>query len=185
MPSPQRIQRPAAVAVISPVVGPEPVKLRLKFRVPPSLATILCVSGRGMIPPLAVPYNRPREPTRARLARGILGWHWLARGGGKHNTLPLRKIPLPLLFEHREFPDLLGARLHALNHTRTEQVSLHRVDGGARRKLARHLEKLPPLRIENYTTEINLRARDWMADVGRLLSRGYVLTIDYGTYQIN
>jgi SAM-dependent MidA family methyltransferase len=37
---------------------------------------------------------------------------------------------------------------------------------------------LPPL--EGYTTEINLRARAWMAEVGHALECGYVLTIDYG-----
>jgi len=34
--------------------------------------------------------------------------------------------------------------------------------------------------IEGYMTEINLRARSWIADVARAMSRGYVLTIDYG-----
>jgi SAM-dependent MidA family methyltransferase len=34
--------------------------------------------------------------------------------------------------------------------------------------------------VEGYSTEINLRARDWMKDVGNALKRGYVLTIDYG-----
>ena len=34
--------------------------------------------------------------------------------------------------------------------------------------------------IEGYTTEINLRAREWIREVGRALNRGYVLTIDYG-----
>jgi SAM-dependent MidA family methyltransferase len=34
--------------------------------------------------------------------------------------------------------------------------------------------------IEDYTTEINLRARQWIGEVGRAMSRGYVLTIDYG-----
>jgi SAM-dependent MidA family methyltransferase len=34
--------------------------------------------------------------------------------------------------------------------------------------------------IEDYTTEINLRARHWIREVGQAMSRGYVLTIDYG-----
>jgi SAM-dependent MidA family methyltransferase len=34
--------------------------------------------------------------------------------------------------------------------------------------------------IERYTTEINLRAREWIGDVAHALRRGYVLTIDYG-----
>jgi len=34
--------------------------------------------------------------------------------------------------------------------------------------------------IEDYSTEINLRARDWIGDVGQAMHRGYVLTIDYG-----
>jgi SAM-dependent MidA family methyltransferase len=34
--------------------------------------------------------------------------------------------------------------------------------------------------IEGYTTEINQRARDWISRVAGVMSRGYVLTIDYG-----
>ena len=34
--------------------------------------------------------------------------------------------------------------------------------------------------IEGYTTEVNLRARDWMGRAGRTLGRGYLLVIDYG-----
>jgi SAM-dependent MidA family methyltransferase len=33
---------------------------------------------------------------------------------------------------------------------------------------------------EGYRTEINLRIRDWIAEVSSILSRGFVLTIDYG-----
>jgi SAM-dependent MidA family methyltransferase len=40
---------------------------------------------------------------------------------------------------------------------------------------ARHIPS-----IEGYSTEINLRALDWMAGIGRIFERGYVLTIDYG-----
>jgi len=42
------------------------------------------------------------------------------------------------------------------------------------------IKALPLPTIEGYVTEINLRARDWIAEVGRALHRGYVLTIDYG-----
>ena len=42
------------------------------------------------------------------------------------------------------------------------------------------INALPLPTIEGYVTEINLRARDWIAEVGRALHRGYVLTIDYG-----
>ncbi len=34
--------------------------------------------------------------------------------------------------------------------------------------------------VEGYITEINLRARRWIGEVGHALRRGYVLTIDYG-----
>ena len=47
-------------------------------------------------------------------------------------------------------------------------------------ELKQAVQALPLLPIEGYTTEINLRARQWMAQVGRVLSRGYVVTIDYG-----
>jgi SAM-dependent MidA family methyltransferase len=42
------------------------------------------------------------------------------------------------------------------------------------------IEALSLPAIEGYTTEINLRARHWMDEVGHALHRGYVLTIDYG-----
>ncbi len=47
-------------------------------------------------------------------------------------------------------------------------------------ELARAIETLPLPAIERYTTEINLRARQWIAEVAHALDRGYVLTIDYG-----
>jgi SAM-dependent MidA family methyltransferase len=34
--------------------------------------------------------------------------------------------------------------------------------------------------VEDYSTEINMRAIDWMEGVARIFERGYVLTIDYG-----
>ena len=40
-------------------------------------------------------------------------------------------------------------------------------------------DRLPRL-PEDYRSEINLRALDWLEDVARRLERGYVLTIDYG-----
>jgi SAM-dependent MidA family methyltransferase len=42
------------------------------------------------------------------------------------------------------------------------------------------IAKLPLPSIEGYTTEIHLRARHWMHQIGQTLKRGYVLTIDYG-----
>ncbi len=47
-------------------------------------------------------------------------------------------------------------------------------------ELARAIEALPLPTIERYTTEINLRALHWIAEVANSLERGYVLTIDYG-----
>lgn len=46
--------------------------------------------------------------------------------------------------------------------------------------LARAIDTMSLPTIEGYTTEINLRARDWIGEVGHALKRGYVLTIDYG-----
>jgi len=47
-------------------------------------------------------------------------------------------------------------------------------------ELARAIEALALPAIEGYSTEINLRARGWIAEVGAAMTRGYVLTIDYG-----
>ncbi len=45
-------------------------------------------------------------------------------------------------------------------------------------KLAVAERRIPE--AEGYTTEIALRARDWMEKVAQAMQRGYVLTIDYG-----
>jgi len=47
-------------------------------------------------------------------------------------------------------------------------------------ELAGAIDALSLPAVEGYATEINLRARHWMGEVGRALNRGYVLTIDYG-----
>lgn len=47
-------------------------------------------------------------------------------------------------------------------------------------ELADAIAALPLPAVEGYVTEINLRARRWIAEVGQALQRGYVLTIDYG-----
>ena len=45
-------------------------------------------------------------------------------------------------------------------------------------KLAVAERKIPEM--EGYTTEIGLRARDWMEKVAQAMHRGYVVTVDYG-----
>jgi len=47
-------------------------------------------------------------------------------------------------------------------------------------KLADHLKKLPHITIENYTTEINLDALDWIDSLAARLESGYALITDYG-----
>ncbi|HUB67150.1 MAG TPA: SAM-dependent methyltransferase [Candidatus Methylacidiphilales bacterium] len=48
------------------------------------------------------------------------------------------------------------------------------------KELLQAISGLPLPNIEGYTTEVNLRARCWMRDLGATLERGYVLTLDYG-----
>jgi SAM-dependent MidA family methyltransferase len=33
---------------------------------------------------------------------------------------------------------------------------------------------------KGYTTEVNLRTRDWLREINEILGRGFILTIDYG-----
>jgi len=47
-------------------------------------------------------------------------------------------------------------------------------------RLQEALKGLPTHLMEGYTTEVNLRALDWMTDVAQRLTRGTVITIDYG-----
>jgi SAM-dependent MidA family methyltransferase len=42
------------------------------------------------------------------------------------------------------------------------------------------IETLPLPPIEDYATEVNLRAQSWIGEVARAMKRGYVVTIDYG-----
>jgi SAM-dependent MidA family methyltransferase len=46
--------------------------------------------------------------------------------------------------------------------------------------LAGYLERLGIVLEPGWRVEINLRALDWIRDVGRRLSRGFVILIDYG-----
>jgi SAM-dependent MidA family methyltransferase len=47
-------------------------------------------------------------------------------------------------------------------------------------RLAESLRGLPVHLMKGYTTEVNLRALDWLENIAARLERGYVLTIDYG-----
>ncbi|MEI6789159.1 MAG: SAM-dependent methyltransferase [bacterium] len=47
-------------------------------------------------------------------------------------------------------------------------------------RLAERLEGLPAHLMEGYTTEINIRATDWIRGIARRLDQGYVVTVDYG-----
>jgi SAM-dependent MidA family methyltransferase len=47
-------------------------------------------------------------------------------------------------------------------------------------RLAEYLRDLPVHLMEGYTTEVNLRALDWLETIAHRLKRGFVLTIDYG-----
>jgi SAM-dependent MidA family methyltransferase len=48
------------------------------------------------------------------------------------------------------------------------------------KKLREHLKKLPADPGENYTTEVNLDALEWMETLSSRLAAGYVLIADYG-----
>lgn len=47
-------------------------------------------------------------------------------------------------------------------------------------KLRQHLEKVPRPGDALYETEVNLVALDWIEDVARKITRGFVLAVDYG-----
>ena len=47
-------------------------------------------------------------------------------------------------------------------------------------ELRRNLEAIPRDLPEGYETEVNLAALDWMDELAPKLTRGYVLTVDYG-----
>jgi SAM-dependent MidA family methyltransferase len=47
-------------------------------------------------------------------------------------------------------------------------------------KLRRHLEKVPRSGAGLYETEVNLAGLEWIESVSQKLTRGFVLTVDYG-----
>jgi SAM-dependent MidA family methyltransferase len=62
-----------------------------------------------------------------------------------------------------------------------DDEGLHWIDGPIHDdELSKAIDNLALIPGEGYTTEINLRARQWMGELGRAMARGYVLTIDYG-----
>jgi SAM-dependent MidA family methyltransferase len=62
-----------------------------------------------------------------------------------------------------------------------DDEGLHWIDGPIHDdELSKAIDNLALIPGEGYTTEINLRARQWMGELGRAIARGYVLTIDYG-----
>jgi SAM-dependent MidA family methyltransferase len=46
--------------------------------------------------------------------------------------------------------------------------------------LRRHVEKLPQSLPDDYQTEVNLAASDWIKQISEKLVRGYLLAVDYG-----
>ena len=93
------------------------------------------------------------------------------------------------VFFSNEFFDALPVRLvRRKDNSWTElHAALFRGDGFALvekkiddGRLSEAVDELELPTAEGYTTEINLRARDWMESAGRILQRGYVVTIDYG-----
>jgi SAM-dependent MidA family methyltransferase len=54
------------------------------------------------------------------------------------------------------------------------------VDQPSNPALADYFARLGVTLPDGFETEVNLRALEWMGDVGRALRRGFVLTIDYG-----
>jgi len=47
-------------------------------------------------------------------------------------------------------------------------------------RIEEYLRDLPAHLMDGYTTEINLRSWDWLDDIARRLTRGYIITVDYG-----
>lgn len=50
----------------------------------------------------------------------------------------------------------------------------------SRRELADYIERYSIPRLNTYRTEINLRVKDFLQSADRVLSEGFILTIDYG-----
>ncbi len=65
--------------------------------------------------------------------------------------------------------------------TKSESGPLEEITGPVSDpRVLERLAGLPIELMEGYTTEVNLRALDWVRDAARRLSRGFVLTLDYG-----
>ena len=90
-----------------------------------------------------------------------------------------------------EFLDALPVHRVKVIHGKWQELYVALANGDERRfaeiagplsttRLETALAPLPAHLMEGYTTEINLRALDWMQDVARRLTRGYMVTFDYG-----
>jgi SAM-dependent MidA family methyltransferase len=87
-----------------------------------------------------------------------------------------------------EFLDALPVHRVAVVGGQWQELFVTRAQGGfawqagplSDPRLAAALAGLPTEHMESYETEVNLRAIDWMAELGCRVRRGCVVTIDYG-----
>ena len=87
-----------------------------------------------------------------------------------------------------ELIDSFPVHLVTLRNGHLREIYVSSEDGGFREeigdpsshKLQGYFEKLGIVLDEGQRAEVNLMALEWMETVGRILTRGFVITIDYG-----
>ncbi len=131
-----------------------------------------------------------RSPAMRRLQQTTLA-AWLNHPGLVTWVEDLRSLPeqsVEGLFMSNELPDAFPVhRIQVVDGQVQEVFVDYRDDRFVEWRgplsdaaLARHMERLQLSLPDGYRTEINLRALDWMRGVAERMSRGVVVTIDYG-----
>ena len=128
--------------------------------------------------------SRVVEEQRARLAPllkagALVEWHQTWPDGARDLTGIVFSNELVDAFPvHRVV--MRGARLQERYVTLEGEALTDLVDQPSTPELADYFTRLGVTLSEGFETEVNLRALEWMAQVGQALRTGFVLTIDYG-----
>ncbi|OGR32968.1 MAG: hypothetical protein A2091_04205 [Desulfuromonadales bacterium GWD2_61_12] len=123
------------------------------------------------------PDNKKRQKSRLAKYRDKVQWCNLSALAGMQGC-----------FLSNELVDAFPVELAVFQRGHWQQVFVSERDGvfveelrpAATNEIALHFEWLGVEPTTGNRIEVNLAARRWMHQVGKLLSRGYVLTIDYG-----
>lgn len=105
-----------------------------------------------------------------------------------HNSLDELTSGIKGIFISNELVDSFPVHLITIKERRIKEIFIDFVDEKFKETLKdpsysfleRYFEDLGVILSEGYRTEVNLEALEWIENVGKILDKGFIITIDYG-----